>query len=207
MSKTPGLRGPAPATSPQPAVYKSLGLSALMRQLEGRTGFTVLDLGPACGTNVEFWSQFQSKLYVEDLFQGLRSLATAAPEEGAPSPFPELLPFSDDIRFDVILAWDIFNYLHQALLEQLVSHLTRFCRDGTYVFALVSVLPQMPAEPHLYRILDNERMIYDARSAQMKPCPRYQPRDIARLMSSFAVSSSFLLRHGVQEYVFVLEGK
>lgn len=206
MAKIPVSRVPAPQAAPQPLVYKSLGLGALMQQLEGRTGLSVLDLGPACGTNVEFWSQYRAKIYVEDLFQVLAPIAAPPAEEGeTASPFPEILPYDAATRFDVILAWDLFNYLHQQLLDQLIAHLSQFCREGTLVFALVSVLPQMPAEPNLYKILDCERMVYDSRSSEMKPCPRYQPRDVNRLMSGFKVSSSFLLRHGVQEYVFVRE--
>ncbi len=209
MSKTPVSRTPAPAAPPEPIIHKSLGLSALLQQLEGRAGLSILDLGPACGTNIEFWSRFEGRIYVEGLYQGLRPILSASAdsvEEDAPSPFPELLPYGPDTHFDVILAWDLFNYLPQRHLEALVAHLASFCRAGTYVFALLSVLQQMPAEPNLYKIVDNERMVYDSRTTETKPCPRYQPRDVNRLMSGFKVSSSFLLRHGVQEYVFIYEG-
>jgi hypothetical protein len=202
MAKTEIKKGPAQVAAPQPAVYKSLGLNALFQKLEGRTGFSVLDLGPACGTNIAFWSQFQSKLYVEDLHQELRPVLAAGLEEDAPSPFPELLPYPEDTHFDVVLAWDVFNYIPQSLLPHLASHLARFCPAGAFVFALMIVLPQMPAEPNLYRIVDSEHMIYDARATELLPCPRYQPRDVARMMSGYSVSNSFLLRHGVQEYLF-----
>ncbi len=194
-----------PAT-PEPVTHKSLGLSALLQQLEGRVGFSILDLGPASGTNIEFWSRFGGKIYVEALYNSLRPILSAPAEENAPSPFPELLPYDPGTRFDVILAWDLFNYLPQKHLEELVKHLERFCRVGTYVFALVSVLQQIPSEPNIYKIVDNESMVYGSRTAETTPCPRYQPRDINRLMSGFKVSSSFLLRHGVQEYLFIYEG-
>ena len=198
MTRTPGQ-----AAAAQPAVYKSLGLNALLNQLEGQTGYSVLDLGPACGVNIAFWSQFGCKIFVEDLYRSVAPyLVKGTDEEPAEIPFAELLPFSEDVRFDVILAWDLFNYLHQKQLEALIAYLARFCRPGTYLFALLSVMQQIPSEPYLYRILDNERMVYESHSPGMRVSPRYQPRDVNRLMAGFNVSSSYLLRHGVQEYVF-----
>jgi hypothetical protein len=199
-------RSPGQPAALQPAVYKSLGLNALLQQLEGKTAYSVLDLGPACGVNITFWSQFGCKIYVEDLYRSVRPFLNEPPgEDGEPVaiPFPDLLPFSSEARFDVILAWDLFNYFHQKQLEALISYLARFCRAGTYLFALMSVLQQIPSDPYLYRILDSERMVYEARGSEMRVSPRYQPRDVNRLMTGFTVSSSFLLRHGVQEYVFV----
>ncbi len=203
MTKIPA--GPA---VPQLAVYKSLGLNALLQQLEGMSGYSILDLGAACGTNVEFWSQFGCKIFVEDLYHSaLPYLGRAAEEEEPPQlPLPEILEFSPETRFDVILAWDLFNYLEAPHIEAVVHYLAQFCHPGTYAVAIMSVQQQRPAEPNRYKIVDTEHVAYEPRSAVMRTSPRYQPRDINRLMAGFRVSSSFLLRHGVQEYVFIQEG-
>jgi hypothetical protein len=200
------VKNPTRAATQEPLIHKSLGLNALMQELQGRTAFAILDLGPARGVNIEFWSQFGSKIYVEDLFRSMPlPVNVDAEEEAGPSPFDTLFDYGPDTRFDVVLAWDLFNYFEQTQLEALVQRLARVCHAGTYVFALISNLHDIPAQPTVFRIIDHERLHYESNSSGTRPCPRYQPRDIARLMSRFRVASSFLLRHGIQEYLFLCE--
>lgn len=187
----------------EPVVYKSLGLSALLGQLQSDYKYSILDLGQALGANVEFWSRFQCRLYIEDFYRGYSARIALGPEDSRETILAELLPFSQETCFDIILAWDLFNYLDPEELEALIGRLSSWCRQGTLLFALISSQPRIPAQPTVFRIVDCEQMIYETHTQEMRPCPRHQPRDLARLMARFAVSSSFLLRHGVQEYVFV----
>jgi hypothetical protein len=179
-----------------------------MQELDGRTGYSILDLGAARGVNIGYWSQFGCRIWIEDLFRSIPPLPSVAEEDESAvveGIFDEILDYGADTRFDVILAWDLFNYVGPQLLEALVSRLTYYCHSGTYLFALISNLQQIPAEPIVFKIVDTERMVYETTTLDTRACPRYQPRDIARLMARFRVAGSFLLRHGMQEYVFVCE--
>ncbi len=188
---------------PEPAEYKSLGLNALFGLLRADRKYSILDMGQALGGNIDFWSQFSCRLHIEDFYRYYATLKPPTPEEPERPLFEGLLAYAPDTVFDIILAWDLFDYLNPEELEALIKRLCTWCRSGTLVFALVSSLPRIPAEPIVFRILDSERMIYDVRTQETRPCPRHQPRDVARLMARFNVSQSFLLRHGVQEYVFI----
>jgi hypothetical protein len=179
-----------------------------MQELDGRTGYSILDLGPARGVNIGYWSQFGCRIWIEDLFRSIPIPVTAAEEDenaAVDGIFDDILDYGANTRFDVILAWDLFNYVGPQQLEALVHRLTFFCHSGTYLFALISNLQRIPAEPIVFKIVDAEQMVYETTSVATRPCPRYQPRDIARLMARFRVAGSFLLRHGMQEYVFVCE--
>jgi hypothetical protein len=81
--------------------------------------------------------------------------------------------------------------------------LARWIKPGSLLFALISSQPAIPAAPTIFRILDTENIVYETRTQGSCPGPRHNPRDVARAMSGFEVSSSFLLRNGIQEYVFV----
>jgi hypothetical protein len=188
-------------------VHKSLGLSALLDSMRGDRSYSILDLGPALQANVRFWSQFSCRLHIHDFYRSHREWkAAVVPEEhSAEAAFSVLLPFSDETVFDIILVWDIFNYFDLRELKALVQRLSRCCRPGTKLFALVSSLPKISVSPTIFRILNRERMIYEIATQETRPCPGHQPRDIAKLMSRFTVSSSFLLHHGIQEYVFVFK--
>jgi hypothetical protein len=186
------------------AVCKSLGLKALLDRVRDDRSYSILDLGPALERNVRFWSKFSCRLHIHDFYRSYRERKAAVVPggESEEAAFSALLPFSDETFFDIILAWDLFNYLDLRELEAFVRRLNRWCRRGTRLFAMISSLPNIPASPTIFRILNREQMIYEIPTRDTRPCPRHQPRDIVRLMTRFTVSSSFLLHHGIREYVF-----
>jgi len=194
-------------TRDSPAVYKSLGLNALLDRMQGDRSYSILDLGPALEANVRFWSQFSCRLHINDFYRSYREWKSSAVlgEESEEAAFSVLLPFSDETVFDIILAWDLFNYFDLRELEALVQKLSRWCRPGTLLFALISSLPNIPASPIIFRILNREQMICERSTQETRPCPRYEPRDITRLMARFTVASSFLSRRGIREYVFAFK--
>ena len=185
-------------------VCKSLGLNALLDTVQDDRTYSILDLGPALGDNVRFWSQFSCWLNIQDFYRSYRQWkATARQEEECEeATFSRLLPFSDDTVFDIILVWDLFNYFDLRELAMLAQRLSRWCRPGTRLFALISILPNISASPTMFRIVNREQMIHVTPTQETRPNPRHQPRDILRLMERFTLSCSFLLRHGIQEYVF-----
>ena len=189
------------------AVCKSLGLNALLETVLSDQTYSILDLGPALEENVRFWSQFSCRLHIQDFYRSYRDwkATVGQEEESMETALSELLPFSDETVFDIILAWDLFNYFDMRELEMIVQRLSRWCRPGTKLFMLTSILPNISASPTPFRILNREQMIHEIPTQETRPCPRHQPRDIARLMERFTVSCSFLLRHGIQEYVFTFK--
>ena len=187
-----------------PAVCKSLGFNALLDTMRSDKSYSILDLGPALEENVRFWSQFSCRLYIQDFYRSCQEWKAAhGPEEKLKrAALNALLPFDGETVFDIILVWDLFNYFDLKELEVLVQRLRRWCRPGTKFFMLISLLPDIPMSPTKFRILDRGKMIHDIPTRETRPCPRHQPRDIAKLMARFTVSCSFLMRHGIQEYVF-----
>jgi hypothetical protein len=194
-------------TEISPVVCKSLGLNALLDTVRYDRNYSILDLGPALKDNVQFWSQFSCWLHIQDFYRSYQKRkADVEPEgESEEDAFSALLTFSDETVFDIILAWDLFNYFKLPELAELVQRLRRWSRPGTRLFALISSLPNISVSPTMFKILDREQMIHEIPTQETMRCPRHQPRDIARVMGRFAVSCSFLLRHGIQEYVFVYE--
>jgi Methyltransferase domain len=115
-----------------PQVHRSLALAALFEEIRKGRKAQVLDLGSAVGSNVEYLSQFGCKLFIEDLYAALSSRVTS--EEGdlaRPEFFAEFLALPDDTRFDVVLAWDRFNYLQRKELAAFGEQLRRYTRPGS----------------------------------------------------------------------------
>lgn len=186
-----------------------MGLEALVRELVEGGRYTILDLGPALGANVDFWSGFACKIHFADLYGTLVEAGFEAGGEGPPwdsSIVQRLLPFDPETRFDIILCWDILNYLTQEQVTSLVARLAGFCNQGTYLFAQFWLSPRIPARPITFKIVDREHLRYGNRDKELRSWAFFQPRDINKLMEDFRVAGSFLLRHGIQEYLFVYRG-
>ncbi len=187
---------------PEPLIHQSLGLSELCRRIEGTGDLRILELGPARGLNIDFWSRFSGSIYVADLPSSLPLPCRA--EEGE---FPELLwdrlvglPASR--RFDVILAWDLLNYLEIATIAELMRYLGHFCRPGTLLFSLIFDLKQMPEKLTTYRIVDEAHISYEYGGPETRACLRHHSRALAAVMGRFQIIHSFRLRNGVIEYLF-----
>lgn len=195
---------PGAAQPPTSDVHHSLGLPALLAGFGGERKRQVLDLGPAVGSNIEFLSGFGCRLYIEDYFAALASRGHPA---GRPdlAILPDLARFPLETRFDAVLAWDLFNYLERRELAALGQALLPACQPGAVLFALISIGKTMPAQPGRYRMVDVENLAYERVTAADRPCPRYAPSELAELLRGFRLDRSFLLRHGIQEYLFTRE--
>lgn len=189
-----------------PEIHRSLALPAVFSALSRGHKLNVLDLGAALGSNVERLSEFGCRLDIEDLYAS----KSAAAEGGSLGPefFAQFLAPAEGKQFDLVLAWDLFNYLDRKELAALGGRLRQFCRPGALVFALVSYHKTIPAQPIRFRFIDQDQdqLIYERRTTAERPSPRFAPAEFNELLRGFRVDRSFLLRHGIQEYLFMREG-
>jgi len=194
-----------PKSRLEPVVHNSLGLSALCQWLQGKDTWEVLELGPVRRDNIEFWSRYCNSVYVADLRSSLPLTAMA---EDSPCPeWADLLRLPEGRRFDIILAWDLLNYLQLQDAARLIEYLSPFCRPGTVLFTLIFDQPQMPEAITIYKIVDEQHISYEYCGLDMRACPRHRPRPLAGAMRRFKTSSSFRLRNGIVEYLFAYEGE
>ena len=194
---------------PKAVVHNSLGLQALCQRIEGSSSCDVLELGPVLKGNIEFWSQFTPSIYVADLRSSLP--LPALPEDPDDPEVPkqdwrQLVGLPEKRQFDIILVWDLLNYLKISDVSDLIEYLSGFCRPGTVLFMLIFDNPKMPEEIAVYRIVDESRLSYELFSSELGECPRHQPHALTQIMRQFRISNSFRLRNGVIEYLFVYEG-
>ncbi len=190
-------------SSPEPEASASLALKVLYDQLRHQRKYHILDLGPALGDNVDFFSQFSCKVYIEDFYRTLTSFDYLSEDKlSYQAVFEYLLPYQKNTRFDIILGWDLFNYLERDELQSLILHLGHFCHKGTLLFALISTSKYIPEEPTTFQIVNHDRLLYQTNSTVLRQCPEYQQTDLNQLIPNFHVCNSFLLRNGFKEYLF-----
>jgi len=197
----PGSRAPDEAAS-SPG-HRSLALRELLDGLRPGSRHAVLDLGPSVAANVRFLAALSCRIRIADL---VRSLAAESVQSRRPEAtgalLERLLPLAPDERFDAVFAWDVFDYLRPDQVSSLMARLRPACNPEAPVLALVSTRRTIPAAPLRYRIVDRENLAHDGPREPARPCPRYGQSDLLHLMPGFSISRSYLLRSGLQEFLF-----
>ncbi len=59
----------------------------------------------------------------------------------------------------------------------------------------------MAAMPNRYRIVDSARLAYEVATTEQRGAPALPPAAVEKLLQGFRVEHSFVLQHGVHEYV------
>ena len=183
-------------------IHQSLALPALYRGL--RTGTQkILDLGPAVGPNVAFFGRLPCTLFIADLHEALFP-GTSDGAVRRKDSFDDLLGLElpEDGGFDLILAWDLLNYLDREEIRSLSRRLADVSSRGAMLFAMITTRRVMPNKPTVFRILSPDTLSYKLESGVKRAAPMYKEPDLGRVMPEFGVESTFLLRNGMQEYLF-----
>ena len=187
-----------------PEIHPSPLLGELLERCEPDRGLRVLDLGPASCRNLEHYSAFASVVRFADLRGAAIHGETAAPDDlGFGQKLDVLLPLSDR-AFDLVLAWDVLNYLDGDRAPRLVRHLAAIAGPGARLHALVVTASTLSSEPLGYQIVSPGEVAYGA-GKQPVPAPQLPPAKIERWLEPFRVRRSVILRHGVRELLAVLD--
>lgn len=184
--------------------HNSLAMDVLAQHIGRRRDCRVLDLGRGFGANIEFLSQYATKICVEDLFHTLTSLGQPfTGEQRVCCPVYEtLLPYRGQIHFDAIFLWNLLDYLDRDDIRRLAAHLATLSQRGTLVYALISIRPKIPETPTNFKIVDAKNLAYQQTTTAQRDCPRHTQVKLLEWMHQFRVKRSFLLRDGMQEYLF-----
>ena len=187
---------------PQPPIYRSPTFRALVSRLADDTPHAILDLQPAVGANVEFFSRYSCRLQIVDLLSALAADGVASRlDPGFGEAFRRILP-PPPRPYDVVLVWGVFNYLDHDRFRRLVEHLATLCSADALMLAFIATTKEIPLLPPLFKIVDEQTLHWEQRTAAVRRCPRFPPAEVERMTRGFTVVNSVLMRQGVQEYLF-----
>lgn len=171
----------------------SPGLRAALAGPSARPGCRILDFGPLLPANLTFVSRFASHVGIADLSGGDDGGAGARGWRGRLAGI--------EGPFDLVLAWDFLSHIDRTESRDLVGWLRSVTRPGGALFLMVHEGPEMPARPGVFEICGSDRIARRPTICDTVAAPRIPPAEVARLLAGFRVDASFLLRHGVREYV------
>ena len=184
-----------------PAVHDSPALAEIISAIDPEHPIRVLDLGSALQTNLEYYATIGTGVRIVPLLrnnglEGLRSLEA----EAFSAMLDRLLP-PNDIGFGLILMWDLLDYLVDDQPALLSRHLATVSEPGAKIHVMVITTETMPAEPSRYELLGAGRLAYRPTTPRRTTAPDIPPAKVERWIKPFRVERSFLLRHGVREFI------
>ena len=179
---------------------------SLVERMQGGERAVILDLGPAQPATISLFSNFRCRLDIADVAEGLSALDE---EEGAPDVLRKkaesLLPERRDESTDLVLCWDLLNYLNPAAHKALMTCVAERGRPGMAAHALIAYsTARMPARPNRYAPTEDYRLKVLPTTSREIDSPRYTPEMLGQRMPHYRRERAMLLRNGMQEYLFVI---
>lgn len=187
-------------------VFKAPGLELIAQQIAGSQRSDILDLGSPCRANVDYLSQFPCVLHIGDIARALADEPDmSAPEEerDVEGVIERLISYKDDIHFDAIFVWDLFDYLDVETVRAITRRVGHYCRTGTLLYLTTSNGDTIPDEPGRFTLVDEQHLRFERIGAGTRAGVKHSPRGLERIMPGFRLLHSFLLGHQMQDYLFI----
>jgi len=195
----------------------SNGLKEFLWNLDGLGRGTLLDLGPAWQTTLNFFIERGFRVTSDDLLKSWKDFlaeeevrlhnAATAPENVDLTPAGRAARFVQSSiqypasSFDAVLLWDVLDYIEPAVAKQTVGCLTDLLRPGGIVFAMFH--SRKPEAFQRYRVADSSTLQVIG-ATPLVPAQRvYQNREIQDLFNRFRTVKSFVGRDQLRESLFV----
>ncbi|MEX2963626.1 hypothetical protein [Microbulbifer sp. TYP-18] len=187
--------------------HHSFGLAALSQEII-QPGYRILDLGPLSVGTTQAFLQRNCPCYIEDLIEFFADNQQAPDLKKALA--GHLVPKPEKIKLDVILCWDLLNFLNKELIAYLLELLAPNLKRGTLLHAMMYTGANAPARPARFRLLRD--FTYETADDPGYPKVVYQKHATVTLMESlgrFSLSNSLVQRQGMRkdmiEYFFEYE--
>ncbi len=195
----------ARAEKSRPAAFKAPLFRPVAECLETGERRVILDLCGPRGYTIAFLNSYRCRLDFADLDDGLDRLNAETDPRRLADLAELMLPARRDETTDIVLCWDLLNYLECPALTALMSGVAARAATGTLVHALIVYADShMPARPGNYAALDDQQLIELTSYAEERAAPRYSPQDLKKCLPGYVLDRAVLLSNGLQEFLFRL---
>ena len=166
----------------------------------------VLDLGGASTAMLSLLGQSRCCVEIVDLahFGGVERLNSAEPGPELAIVAESLLPNRQSTdAIDIVLCWDLPNYLSLKALSALMQAIGQRAGPGAVAHALIAYSDrEMKDRPARFVPAPDGSLIDRDGAGHSIPAPRYSPEDLTNHMGGFVIDRARLLSNGMQEFLF-----
>jgi SAM-dependent methyltransferase len=218
-------------TSPQQAAQKltrrSSGLGELSRLWDSESPLCVLDLGSTSPANIRFFTERGHKIYSEDLLVASTDPSLITKDEEGKIVLDSRKFLADNLlyaaaHFDVVLCWNLPDYLDESLVRPVMGRLWSVLKPGGMLLAFFHTKDAGPDSPCFrFHIVGKDTLemqrVVAKREARRGPTGAvhtaitegfrlqrvFNNRHIETLFRDFASIKFFLARDNVREVLVV----
>ena len=221
-----GSESPTPGTA-QNLLRRSSGLSEVSRTWDTEDTLCVLDLGSTSPANIRHFTERGHRIYSEDLLVASTDPALATQDEQGNAVLDSRQFLADNLvypasHFDVVLCWNLPDYLHESLVRPVVGRLWSVLKPGGMLLAFFHTRDAGPDSP-CYRFHIVGRDSLEMQRIELRKESRrgstgavhtaltegfhlqrvFNNRHIENLFRDFASIKFFLARDNVREVLVV----
>jgi hypothetical protein len=191
----------AGGSSPHPDAFRARLLDQALQPLLNGDRLVVLDLGEPHAETVAFFSGFRVRLAIASLLPSLLRLDAEQDEAALRHHMEILLPDSLAGGAQVVMAWDVLNYLQPPVISALMSRLAELLPRGALVHGFIAYGDKPLAETPRTLVVcpDGQLRRLPVESGATRKAPGYPTGDLHRWMPDFRIERAILLGDGMQE--------
>jgi SAM-dependent methyltransferase len=222
-----GADAAAAAQTPQKLTRRSSGLGGLAHTWETEQPLCILDLGSTSASNIRYFTGRGHKIYSEDLLTASTEPNLITKDEQGNTVLDSRQFLADNLvypaaHFDVVLCWNLPDYLDESLVRPVVGRLWSVLKPGGMLLAFFHTKDAGPDSPcYRFHILGGDELemqrIVLKREARRGPTGAvhtaisdgfqlqrvFNNRHIENLFRDFASIKFFLARDNVREVLVV----
>lgn len=229
-SSPPAAPEPEEETAPTGVDRAAPGLQALFEGVRDDGSHTLLDLGPASGTNFRLYARYARRVRFADLLErlGRDAAVDEAPAAGrgrgdaakdaddavkdaeeaevdeateAARGLIGRIPRFPDHSYDLVLGWDVLDRIGPAAREALVDTFEESTSTDVRIYLTVRTDDVREVAPCRFTILNDGQVRQEPSGPPRPAAPPLLPAEVERVLEPFRVRQAFVLRQGLREYV------
>ena len=165
----------------------------------GGESMSVLDVGSAVAETIEFFSQYRCKLHFADLIGEIDAARSLGAER---IDFVGILQALTDARFDLILFWDVLNYIDRQDFAAFNDAITAVIHPRTIAHAFIAFTPGVPLGGLRLGVGEDADVVVKAEEG---PAPHPKARaELGELLPVLRIDRGTLLQENRQELALVV---
>jgi SAM-dependent methyltransferase len=213
-----------PPRATQRLTRRSSGLVELAQLLQSEEPLCILDIGSTSAANIRYLTERGHKIYSEDLLEASTDAALVTRDAQGHTTLDHKRFLAENLvfgnaQFDIILCWNLADYLDEDLVKPLVARLWSMIRPGGMLLAFFHTQEAGPDAPcYRYHITGKDTLEMqhvevrgDLRKGPGAPSARgafrlqrvFNNRHIENLFRDFTSIKFFLTRDNIREVLVV----
>jgi SAM-dependent methyltransferase len=215
-----------PAQGSEKLTRRSSGLGELARTWQTAEGLCILDLGSTSAINIRHFTERGHRIYSEDLLTASTDPELLIKDENGVAALDSRKFLADNLvypaaHFDVVLCWNLPDYLDESLVKPVVGRLWSVLKPGGMLLAFFHTRDAGPDAPcHRFHIvgadtLEMKKIVLSRearRGTGAGPTTKsdgfqlqrvFNNRHIENLFHDFASIKFFLARDNIREMLVV----